>query len=281
MEWHVACAFLLALGVFFPWALVPAAIGVIYTVGYCFVCARQAKLDVLEATDGPSTWRDRMKWRTTIAFLNFLEPVARDWGRLKGGLTPWRTVTPEVNSPPLPSVRWKRLVPLKRTAKWAIPGTMELEKYSFLTALFRKFAARGCAIGWNKHSEHWDVKFRRGALGVGRLHMVVEHHGGDKRKARFAVSVAPPSTAYWVFGMLAVLAIATALLGFPKATVLLVLAIAILWFAIAAEASRLEGMAVSSAAEAARHLRLWYEKQAAAAEKEKKPFAKAAEERSA
>ena len=36
-------------------------------------------------------WLSRIKWRVLIAWLHFLEPLARDWGRLKGGLTPWRS----------------------------------------------------------------------------------------------------------------------------------------------------------------------------------------------
>ncbi len=267
MEWHVACAFLLVLGIVFPWALVPAGIGIVYTIGYCIVCARQAKLDVLEITDGPSTWQRRLKWRATIAWLNFLEPVARDWGRLKGGLTPWRTVTPESEPQSLPSPWWKKLVPFQRNAQWSSPGTMELEKFSFLNALHRKFTSRGCAVGWNDHFQHWDMRFRRGALGVGKLHMVVEHHGGEKRKARFSLSIAPPATVYWVLAILAVVAAVTGALAYPIATGLLIFAMAVLWFAVPVEANRLESMAVSCAAEAARDLREWMEQQRRAVDK--------------
>ena len=112
------------------------------------------------------------------------------------------------------------------------------------------------------------MRFRRGALGVGKLHMVVEHHGGEKRKARFSLSIAPPVTVYWVLAILAILAVVTGLLEYPIATGLLIFAMAVLWFAVPVEANRLESMAISSATEAARDLKAWMEQQTIAAREE-------------
>ena len=41
-------------------------------------------------------------------------------------------------------------------------------------------------MGWNSDYDPWDLVLRRGALGQAELRMVVEHHGGPRRVARFA-----------------------------------------------------------------------------------------------
>lgn len=254
MEWHLGMMALFALGLFVPWAFVLVAIGAIYTAGYCMVCASQARLDVLEATEGPATWQSRLKWRALIAFLNFLEPLARDWGRLKGGLTPWRSVAAKGDTRKLTSSWWRRLQPFKRDASWTIPGTMALEKYSFLGRLHSKLIARGWAVGWNATWQDWDLKFRRGILGTTHFRMVVEHLGGAKRQARLSASMVPPRLLRWLYGVSSGLALAMYALDFRSAAAVLTGAFAVLWIAGVAEANRLEGAAIVTAAEVAAEL---------------------------
>src|SRR5439155_947581 len=88
MEWHFALVASILLGAFIPWAFLLFGVGAGYTVWYSVACAVQAKVDDHIVTDGPVTWARRLRWWAVIACLHLLEPVARDWGRLKGGLTP-------------------------------------------------------------------------------------------------------------------------------------------------------------------------------------------------
>lgn len=254
MEFHLVLIALTFLGIFFPPALLLVGLGLGYTAWYCVASAAHAKLNDLAATDGPATWARRVRWRALIAWLHFLEPLARDWGRLKGGLTPWRNALPEARRMPRPSRWWQRLQPLRRRLGWAYPGSLPLEKYAFLERLTRKLVARGCAVCWNADWQDWDLKVRRGALGEAKLRMVVEHHGGPKRLARLSAAIRPPKALYWLQGALAASGAAIGALGLHLPLAFLGASLAILWIAPIVEANRLEVAIRSTADEVAREL---------------------------
>ena len=68
---------------------------------------------------------------------------------------------------------------------------MSLEKHAILERLTGLLVKRGCAVAWNPDFKPWDMRLRRGALGEASLHMVVEHHGGPRRVARFSAGIRP------------------------------------------------------------------------------------------
>jgi glycosyltransferase involved in cell wall biosynthesis len=240
MEMHVTLGVLAGTSVIFPWALVPLALGLAYIVFYCGTCALAADLSVLAKRPDRASWVHRLKWRTMIGWLHFLEPLARDWGRLKGGLTPWRPALPREVSPRLSSRWWQRLQPFKRQVKWLYPGDMSLEKHAILERLTSLLANRGCAVAWNPDFKPWDMRLRRGALGEASLHMVVEHHGGPRRVARFSAGIRPTGAISCALGILAVAAGTMAALRFPLPAAVLSALLGLLWVASIREADRLE-----------------------------------------
>ncbi|HZO30392.1 MAG TPA: glycosyltransferase [Chloroflexota bacterium] len=254
MEWHLGLAALTLLGVFWPWAFVLVAAGIGYTAWYCVATAAQANLDVLVATEGPSTWSRKLRWRAMLAWLYFLEPLARDWGRLKNGLTPWRSALPAAPSGPGLSRWWQRLQPFRRTVRWIYPGGVAMEKHTFLERVTRKLTARGIAVGWNLDWQDWDLKIGRGALGEAPLRLVVEHHGGPRRLARLAATLRPSRSLYWLLGALAVSAAVVGALGLQLALAVHALLAAALWIAPIAEADRLESAVKWATDEVAREL---------------------------
>ncbi len=255
MEWHFGLVALFVLGFFFPWAFALVGLGMAYTGLYCAVCASDAKLDVLEDPKVASTWFRRLQWRATIAWLNFLEPLARDWGRLKGGLAPWRSARIQAQPSRRASRWWQRLQPFRRSIKWSYNGGMGLEKNAFLDLLTRKLIGMGCAVGWNPGHYSWDLKIRRGTLGEAFLSMVIEHHGGPKRSARLLAVIRPARAIYWLQAIVAVSAVAMAALDMsPPALLLAVAFVVALWIAPAVEAGRLEAAARAGADEVAREL---------------------------
>lgn len=254
MEWHAALAALTVLGVFFPWVLVVVGVGLLYTAGYCVSCAAHARLNGPAGGDDTLTWSERLRWRALIAWLHFLEPLARDWGRLKGGLTPWRTVFRAAGPKQRLTRWWQRVQPFRRVVRSTIPGTMALEKLCFLERLHRKLAAQGCAVGWNQPWNKWDLKFRRGALGKAHLRLVVEHHGGAKRQARLSTKIRPPRLFYWVSIVITIVALVAYAGRFVPAAVLLMVELAALWVAVIREANRLETVVLSASAAVAQEL---------------------------
>jgi GT2 family glycosyltransferase len=248
MEFHFALVGLLVLGLFVPWSLALAGLGLAYSAAYCTVCALQARLDdILDAGDR-TRWMRRLRCRIVIGWLNFLEPIARDWGRLKGGLTPWRSARAEPRRTARASAWWQRLQPFRRASHWTYRGGPALEKYAFLDRLTSKLLARGCAVGWNHAADDWDLKVRRGALGEARLRMVVEHHGGPRRLARLSASIRPSRSISWTQGLLAAAGGGLAVLGLWLPFAVVAIFAGVLWLAPIAEASRLE-VSVGAAAE--------------------------------
>jgi GT2 family glycosyltransferase len=254
MEWHAMLVLLAFLSISFPWALVMFAIGFVYTIGYCVSCGLDAKIDKCVASDGPHTLWRRIRWRALISYLHFLEPIARDWGRLKGGLTSWRPVFSDLRAKRCASRWWQRLQPFKRVIRWTIPGTMALEKGPFLNRLLRRLSRPGCAVSCNAMFDDWDLKVRRGALGIAWVRMVTEHHGGPKRLARFSIVIAPPRSLYWVCGMIALLAFMMERLGGMVPAAMVAISFGILWIATTMEANRLEAGIIMAAADVAREL---------------------------
>jgi hypothetical protein len=254
MEWHAMLALLAFLSIFSPWAFAMFAVGFAYTIGYCVSCSWHAKIDRLIAAESSPTLPRRLQWRALIAYLHFLEPIARDWGRLKGGLTFWRSVSSHLSAKRRVSRWWQRLQPFKRVVRWSIPGTIALEKYAFLNRLLRTLTHPGCAVRCNAIFDDWDLKLRRGVMGIAWVRMVVEHHGGPKRLARLSVVIALPRSLYRVYGITAALALVMERLGGIIPAVVVAIGFAVFWIAGIAEANRLEAGIVTAAASAAQEL---------------------------
>jgi len=238
MEWHLALLALAMLSTLSAWVLLPVALGLGHTVFYCVSCAMDATLDARTAKAG---WLTRARSRAVIAWLNFLEPVARDWGRLRGGLTPWRSVLrKDVPRTGGGAPWWQRLLPFRRDRRWIFPGGPALERFEFLEALTDTLREAGAAVGWNADWQDWDLYIRRGTLGESRLRMVVEYHGGPKRSARLSTRIGPSAPIYWILGTLAAATVAFVASGFFSATVACLALFALLWIGSALELIRME-----------------------------------------
>src|SRR4029450_13501863 len=146
---HAVLVLLGFLSFFFPWAFAIFAVGFAYMIGYCVSCALAANIDRLAAAEGPPTLLRRLRWRALIAYLHFLEPIARDWGRLKGGLTSWRPVFLDRSAERRAGQWWQWFQPFRRVVRWTIPGTIALEKNAFLDRLLRKLTRPCCAVSCN------------------------------------------------------------------------------------------------------------------------------------
>ena len=254
MEWHLALLGLGTMGIFYPWALLLFAAGLAYTVFYCVVCAYQANVNLLEQTTQPVRWHHRLKWRAAIALLHVLEPLARDWGRLKGGLTPWRSVRAEAPSDAATSRWWKRIQPFRRSVQWTFPGGSGLERSRVLSELGRVLTSRGLSVGWNPDIESWDLKAGRGIMGGAISRLVVEHHGGPKRVVRFSSIIRPRPLVSWaLLGCLALLLAAPWSEQWPAAAIF-ALSLVMLWMWPIVEAGRLEQALFGAAKSAIRGL---------------------------
>jgi len=117
---------------------------------------------------------DRARFRLVTALLHGVQPVARLWGRLKLGLTPWRNRG--VKGWVLPWPRNRRL--------WSESWRASSE---WLAALDARLRAAGVPVLTGGAFDRWDLEVRAGLLGSARMVSAVEEHGEGRQLVRFRV----------------------------------------------------------------------------------------------
>jgi hypothetical protein len=129
---------------------------------------------------------------TTLLFL--LQPLARLYGRLSSGLTPWRPLAAKgLASPPRPLTAGRP--ESARDRSWGSPQPQVYSCWSEtwhaseerLRALEAKLQNRGAIVQRGGDFDPWDLEIGAEPLFVMRLHMAVEEHGGGKQMVRFRV----------------------------------------------------------------------------------------------
>jgi hypothetical protein len=130
--------------------------------------------------------------RVMTAWLHLIQPVARLFGRLRSGLTPWRAhgagrgVRTWPRSFALWSERWR-------------DGDERLGE------LERELGAAGAVVVRGGEFDRWDVEVRGGLLASARLRMLVEEHGSGKQMVRVWAWPRLSSMAWTLTGVLVAL----------------------------------------------------------------------------
>ncbi|MEJ2140564.1 MAG: glycosyltransferase family 2 protein, partial [Gammaproteobacteria bacterium] len=118
--------------------------------------------------------RRRLQLVALTAVMHLLQPLARLIGRLRHGLTPWRT----------------------RAAKpWQLPRTVEYSRWheqwespnDTLKELHTAISKAGAVVTSGGDYDPWDLEVRGGLIGVARLVMGIEEHGAGRQMMRFRV----------------------------------------------------------------------------------------------
>jgi O-antigen biosynthesis protein len=116
----------------------------------------------------PQSWWERVNWSSLTMLLYLLQPLARLWGRLSEGLTPWRRRGVGAFAFPRPRVRelWSE--------KWNSPE-------SRLSLLEWSLRHKNVVVLPGGDFDGWDLEVRGGLLGAVRMCLVIEEHGGGKQ----------------------------------------------------------------------------------------------------
>jgi O-antigen biosynthesis protein len=198
-EWYLVCALLGGLSVLgLLWtpllAAVPLAIAAIgLLVGQAAASARRATRVIPRR-------RHRVWSFVLITGLHMLQPLARLWGRLGSGLTPWRRRGPGAVTFPRPrlwtlwSESWRSLDGWVRSLEDALreDGTVAIRGGDF---------------------DRWDLELRGGLLGGARILTAVEEHGHGRQLVRFGLRPRPAAGAVALTAFFAPAAAAAALSG--------------------------------------------------------------------
>jgi len=118
---------------------------------------------------------EKVRLIVVTTLLHLLQPLARLFGRVRWGLTPWRWV--KAGTPSLPRansiVLWSKV--------WHAAQDRLEEVESALKRL-------GVVVRRGGDFDNWDLEIRSGLLGSARLRTVVEEHGQGKQLVRWRVS---------------------------------------------------------------------------------------------
>jgi GT2 family glycosyltransferase len=173
-EWYLILAFigvLVSLSVLWPrllWVAPVFGSALALTLAQAALSAAQARFST-----PVKGWR-KLRLRGVTAWLHFIQPVARLWGRIRHGLHAGRLRLPMRMAFPI-----ARTVTLWRE-RWTMPEDMIRE-------LSHELRKQGAVIVSGGDYDRWDFAVRAGVLGGAQVLMTVEEHGSGKQLFRFMV----------------------------------------------------------------------------------------------
>jgi len=142
---------------------------------------------------------ERFRARALTAALHVLQPIARLRGRLRHGLSPWRTRGKL-------RFAWPRARTVAAwTERWRAPEAR-------LHGIEQRLRADGAVVRRGGDYDRWDLEARGGILGSARMIMGVEEHGQGRQMVRARLWPRAAAAGLCAVAILAVLA-ALALLG--------------------------------------------------------------------
>jgi hypothetical protein len=183
-----------------------------------------------------SSRRRRTSIRGLVFGLCLLQPVARLYGRLHRGLTPWRRRGPRVVG--LPRAR--------RVSVWSESWTAP---EAWVAALAGRLRPSGAQVLHGGDFDTWDLDVRIGPLASARVRVVAEEHGQGRQMARFRIWPRCALGGAATIALLATLTVSAALQHAFVATVALTAACLWLTGAIAAQATAAVVLPARAAAE--------------------------------
>ena len=114
---------------------------------------------------------NRFKFQVVTTFMYMMQPLARLYGRLTWGLTPWRRSLTGFYPP------WPGGFTL-----WSERWQAAEERLQLLEATLR---TEGAVVLRGGAYDRWDLEVRGGFVGATRTQMVIEEHGAGQQYIRF------------------------------------------------------------------------------------------------
>jgi glycosyltransferase involved in cell wall biosynthesis len=160
-----------------------------------------------EVRRGPSPFA-RLRMSGLVASLYILQPLARLYGRMRLGLTPFRRRGPGGLLAPRP----------RTVATWSEQWTPAETRLADIEDQLRR---SGAIVRRGNEYARWDLEVVSGPLGGARMRTAVEEHGAGRQLLRYRFWPRPPVMGLALALVLAVLAVAAGLDGAWAACALL------------------------------------------------------------
>jgi O-antigen biosynthesis protein len=176
-EWYlvvIALAGISALGALWAPLLLALPLLVLATGALIFEAAVGARRATFHdpGLSGPLSRLTRARLQAITLLLYTLQPLARLTGRLRYGLAPWRRRAAHSIALPRP----------RTSSVWSEQWLSADQRMRRIAAGLRQ---TGAAVLHGGEYDRWDLQVRGGILGVARMRMAVEEHGGGRQLVRF------------------------------------------------------------------------------------------------
>jgi hypothetical protein len=233
-EWYLVIALLAALSALGAlWTpllaalpLATAATGLL--VAQAFAGGRRANQGM------PGRRRRGLRSFLLTTSLHMLQPLARLWGRLRSGLTPWRWRGAGSHS-------------LPRPRSWTLWSESWRSLESWVGSLEDALREDGTVAMRGGDFDRWDLELRGGLLGRARILTAVEEHGHGRQLVRFGFWPRPTWGALLLVAFFALAVIAAGFAGAFAAAAMLGLLLALALGLTARDCSRTAGSAEGAA----------------------------------
>ncbi len=202
-EWYFLSALFAIIGImgFIWWPLLFAWIPFAITV---FVVVMQAAISASRNSSLQPHQKKNYKYNALIIVLHVIQPVARLYGRLKHGLTPWRKRGMDFDSLVL-FVLGKHIFSYW-SEKWRSSD-------EWLTLIEKDLMNKKTRVRRGKEFDNWDLEVRTGLFSSSRGVLAVEDHGGGKQYLRFRCQTFYNFHGYMLCATLCGLAVLAAMSG--------------------------------------------------------------------
>jgi GT2 family glycosyltransferase len=210
-EWFLMVAllgFLSVLGILWSpllWALP-------FFVSALVIILIQAVISAVDNTSLSNGRKYNPKYICLISALHVIQPLARLYGRIKFGLTPWRKMTADV--------KFRVNLPLRSmnlqfwSERWKASEDWLMEIESTLKSLKNPVKRGG-------DFDKWDLQTRNGISSVTRSLFTIEEHGAGKQLIRMKTWTSPSEIFIFAFTFFSVIAIIAAFDGSIVVSVIL------------------------------------------------------------
>jgi hypothetical protein len=140
----------------------------------------------------PARHAANARLRALVFVMHLLQPLARGWGRLQGGLGPFRWTRAEPGHVRRIARAHRRRVSL-RSFTFACWGEQNQDKNTFLRAVMSELSNTRCVLDGASGWEDWDVQLTRGLSARARILVAPEYHGGARvlLRSRVRLGITP------------------------------------------------------------------------------------------
>lgn len=192
-EWLLVIAVLVLLsasGVLWtPMALflIPLAIAVSISISHAVLSAIKGSYQIK-----PSASINYLKRVAITSVLHLTQPVVRLYGRLRQGLTPWRSNTESLTVTPR----------FPRTISGSLWDGKNMSVLDRLTRIQHHLKQSGVNARVGNEYDNWEIEVAGGIQGSARLSLMVEAHGADNEQILYRATQRSPYLQKIVLGIL-------------------------------------------------------------------------------